>query len=100
MGIEIELAELLVIQLLASNFFARFDVEKPAMKKIVKWLFIDGITVGLFYWLGHWAAIFPIIALIPGTIYHFNWCKKNGIDPLKATPKIKYYQLRGWRWEE
>jgi hypothetical protein len=100
MGIELELAELLIIHLLASNFFARFEVETPAIKKIVKWLLIFGITVGLYYWLNHWALIFPIFAVIPGTIYHFHWCKKNGIDPLKATPRKKYYQLRGWTWEE
>ena len=100
MGIELELAELLIIHLLASTFFARFEVETPAFRKIIKWLVIFGITIGLYYWLHHWALLFPVIAMIPGTIYHFSWCKKNGIDPLKATPKKKYYQLRGWKWEE
>ena len=100
MGIELELGELLVIQLIATAFFARFEVETPAFRKIIKWLVIVGITVGLFFALQHWAAIFPIIAMIPGTIYHFTWCKKNEIDPLKATPKKKYYKLRGWKWEE
>jgi len=97
---EIELAELLIIQLLASNFFARFEVETPAFKKITKWLIIYAITIALYYWLHHWALIFPLLALMPGTIYHFTWCKKNGIDPLKATPRKKYYELRGWEWEE
>lgn len=100
MGVEIELAELLLIQLLATNFFARFEAETPAFRKIIKWLIIAGATIGLYYWLGHWAAIFPVVAMIPGTIYHFNWCRKNGIDPLRATPRKKYYQLRGWKWEE
>jgi hypothetical protein len=100
MGLELELAELLIIQLLASNFFARFEVETPAFRKIIKWLVIAGITIGIYYWLDHWALVFPLVALIPGTIYHFMWCKKNGIDPLKATPKKKYYSLRGWKWEE
>lgn len=97
---EIELIELMVIQLLASNFFGRFEVETPAFRKIIKWLIIDGITIGLYYWFYHWALIFPVVAMIPGTIYHFTWCKKNGIDPLKATPRKKYYELRGWKWGE
>lgn len=97
---EIELIELLVIQLLASNFFGRFEVETPAFRKIIKWLIIDGITIGLYYWFHHWALIFPVVAMIPGSIYHFNWCKKHGIDPLKATPRKKYYELRGWKWVE
>lgn len=52
MGLEIELAELLIIQLLASNFFGRFEVETPAFKKIIKWLIIDAITVALFFGWG------------------------------------------------
>ena len=100
MGVELELGELLIVQILATNFFGRFEIETPAIRKIIKWLIIAAITVALFFWIGHWATIFPLIGLIPGTIYHFIWCKKNGIDPLKATPKKKYYELRGWKWEE
>ena len=83
-----------------TNFFARFEIETPAMRKIIGWLIIAGITVGLFYLVGHWSSIFPVIGLIPGTIYHFQWCKKNGIDPLKATLRKKYYELRKWKLEE
>lgn len=100
MGIEIELSELLIVQLLASNLFGRFEIETPALRKIIKWLIIDALTVGLYFWVGHWAAIFPLIGILPGTIFHFIWCKKNGIDPFKATPKKKYYELRGWKWVE
>jgi len=96
---EILLIELLVIQLIATNLFSRFEVETPALKRIGKWVMINGIAVALYYWINEWALIFPIVALIPGTIYHFRWCKKNGIDPLKATPRKKYYSLRGWKWE-
>jgi hypothetical protein len=85
---------------LASNFFGRFEVETPAFRKIIKWLIIDAITVALFFGIGHWATIFPLIGMVPGTIYHFIWCKKNGINPLKATPRKKYYELRGWKWED
>lgn len=100
MGIALELTVLLFIQTTFISAFARFEVETPLLKKLLKWLIIDGLTVGLFYAIGHWAIIFPFVALIPGTVYHFRWCKKNGIDPLKATPRRKYYELRDWKWEE
>ena len=100
MGIELELMILLIIQAIGSSFFAKFEIETPALKKVFKWLIIDSITVGLYYLIGHWSILFPIIAIIPGTAYHFYWCKKNDIDPFKATPKKKYYQLRNWKWEE
>lgn len=100
LGIELELSELLILQLFAFVLFGRFEVETPAARRIIKWLIIYLITVGIFLWAGHWAAFFPLLVTVPGSIYHFIWCKKNGIHPLKATPRKKYYQLRKWKWEE
>ena len=100
MDLKLELMALLFMQLIGSSAFARFEVETPALRKILKWLFIDTATIGLYYLFGHWALILPGVMLSIGTIFHFNWCKKNGIDPLKATPKRKYYELRKWKWDE
>ncbi len=99
-GIELELITLLVIQTTFISTFAKFEIETPLVKKLVKWFFIDALTIGLYFLVGHWSILFPILGLVPGTIYHFNWCKKNGIHPLKSTPKKKYYELRKWKWEE
>lgn len=99
-GIELELLVLLVIQTMFISAFAKFEVETPLIRKIFKWFLIDTVTIGLYYLVGHWAVIFPIVGLIPGIIVHFNWCKKNTINPWKATPRKRYYQLRGWKWEE
>jgi dolichyl-phosphate-mannose--protein O-mannosyl transferase len=100
MGIELELATLLVIQTTFITAFGRFELETPFLKKLSKWLIIDGITIGLYCAFEHWAIIFPFVGLVPGTIYHFMWCEKNGIHPLKATPRKKYYELRKWKWIE
>ena len=94
---ELELITLLIIQTIFISAFARFELETPLISKLVKWFIIDGITIGLYFLVGHWAVVFPILGLIPGTRYHFTWCKKNGINPLKATPMKKYYELRGWK---
>lgn len=96
MGIELELTTLLLMQTTFISAFAKFEIETPFIRKISKWFVIDGITIALYYFIGHWAMLFPFIGIIPGTIYHFTWCRKNGIDPFKATPRKKYYQLRGW----
>ena len=94
---EIELITLLIIQTVFISAFGRFELETPLIRKLVKWLIIDGITIALYFLVGHWAIIFPVLGLVPGTIYHFNWCKKNGINPFNATLMKKYYQLRGWK---
>jgi hypothetical protein len=100
MGIEPELAELLIIQLLGNSFFSHFEGETPAWKKILKWLVFDGLIIGLYFICGHRALLLPVILLIPGAVVHIRWCRKHGIHPVKATPKRKYYGLRGWKWPE
>jgi hypothetical protein len=97
MGIELELALLLIIHLVGSSTFAKFEIETPAIRKITKWLLIDAATVGLYYWIGHWAMLLPVFMVTLGTIVHFRICRKNGIDPLKATPREELYKMRGWK---
>ncbi len=70
MGIELELLILLLIQLLASAFFTRFEIETPPWRKILKWLIIDGITLGLYFLIGHFALLFPVIMICLGTTFH------------------------------
>ncbi|MFV8347926.1 hypothetical protein [Flavobacterium sp. ZB4P13] len=100
MEIELELILLLIIQAVGTSFFARFEIETPALKKVFKWLAIDAVTIGLYYLINHYAILFPVIMIAIGSIVHFRICKKNGIDPFLATPRKKYYKLRGWKWKE
>jgi hypothetical protein len=100
MDVKLELLVLLIVQLFASNLFVHFEIETPAFRKILKWLFMDAATIGLYYVVGHWSLLLPTLMLTAGTTFHIIWCKKRGIDPLRATPKRKYYELRGWKWKE
>ena len=100
MDLKLELIVLLVVQLVGSSAFAKFEVETPALRKIFKWSFMAAATIGLYYLVGHWSLLLPATILTVGSTFHIIWCKKNGIDPLKATPKRKYYELRKWKWEE
>ena len=100
MDVKLELLFLLIVQLFASNLFVHFEIETPAIRKIIKWLFMDGVTISLYYWIGHWSLLFPITMLFVGTTFHIIWCRRNGIDPLRATPRRKYYELRKWKWPD
>ena len=99
-GIELKLAVLFVLQTVGMSVFAAFDVETAAWRMIVKWLFIGGVTVGLYYWVGHWSLAFPLFMAVMGTTVHYVWCKKNGIHPTRCTPRRKYYEYKGWEWNE
>jgi hypothetical protein len=96
MGIELELGVLLAISIVGQSTFARFEIETPAWRKILKWAIITGITGGLYAAAGHWALAFPAVAAAAGLTVHFTWCRRHGIDPVHATPMHKYYALRGW----
>lgn len=96
MGIAPELSGLLLFQLLGSAFFSKFEIETPPLRTIFNWLVIDAITVGLYFLIGHYSMLFPFLIAVIGMIAHVSICKKEGIDPVKATPRKKYYKLREW----
>lgn len=96
----LELGMLLAIAILGGNSFAVFEVETPWWRKAAKWAMVCGITLSLSLAVGHWALLFPIGAGIAGAMFHIWWCRKNGIDPWNATPRRRYYELRGWAWRE
>jgi hypothetical protein len=100
MGIELELAVLLAIAVLGQASFAVFEVETPTWRKIVKWALVIGLTLTLRLFVGHWALLLPIAGGIAGVVGHTVWCRRNGIDPINATPRRKYYELRGWAWRD
>lgn len=97
---EIELAVLLALIILGTGCFAVFEVETPWWRKVLKWSIVSGVTLLLARSIGHWALAVPVVLGLLGTIFHFWWCRKNGIHPLKARPRRRYYELRGWAWPE
>ena len=98
MGVEFELGVLLVFAIIAQSTFARFEIETPPVRKIVKWLTMVALTLALYRFVRHWALLLPLGMGAAGTVFHFIWCRRNGIDPIRATPARKYYALRGWHW--
>jgi hypothetical protein len=95
MGVELELLLLLTLSVLA-----RFGIETPAWRKILKWFLVTTATLALYRAVGHWALMAPLLAAVLGTTFHFVWCHKHGIHLLRATPHRTYYRLRGWQWPE
>lgn len=95
-----ELLALLALSIVGQGTFAIFEVETPPWRKILKWTLLTAITFGLRLAIGH-AAVLVLLALgIAGATFHVYWCRANGIDPVHATPRRRYYELRGWRWME
>jgi len=100
MGIELELAVLLVLAVLGPAFFDVFEVETPGWRKALKWGVVIAMTLALSRAVGHWALLVPVLGGLAGVVVHFIWCRRHGIDPIHATPRRKYYALRGWTWRD
>jgi hypothetical protein len=100
LGITIELSVLLAFAVLGSAIFAPFEIETPVWRKILKWGMVIGITLVLAAVAGHWAVLVPVLGGVIGVVGHTVWCRRHGIHPLRATPRRKYYALRGWTWRE
>lgn len=97
MGIELELIVLLLLSNLGQILFGRFEIETARWRLILKWSLLHGLTLGLYFVVGHWALLLSLIAGGAGGIFHLLWCRRHGIDPLRATPLDEYYRLRGWQ---
>lgn len=100
MGIELELGVLLLIAIVGMVAFGRFEAERPVWRGLLKWAVICGGTLALYGAVGHWSLLLPGLALVAGGTVHLIWCRKNDIHPLYATPRRRYYELRGWAWPE
>lgn len=100
LGFELELAVLFVVQTLGHSIFAPFEVETSPWRKIRKWLIVAALTLAVYRMAGHWALLVPLVAGLAGGTFHFIWCRRNNIDPWRATPRRRYYELRGWSWPE
>jgi len=100
MGIEVELVALLAFSIVGQSAFARFEIETPPWRKVLKWTTLCLVTLGLYRAVHHWALLFPLALATAGTTFHIAWCRRNGIHPLRATPARRYYELRGWTWRE
>ena len=100
MGIALDLSVLLGVAVLGPAVYAVFEVETPAWRKILKWFLVIGVTLGLTRFIGHWALLVPALGGAGGLTAHFAWCRRQGIDPVRATPRRKYYELRGWTWQD
>ena len=100
MGIELELLVLLALTTVGMIVFGVFEVETPRWRRLLKWTLIDGLTLGLYFAVGHWSLLVPAAGAAAGGTFHFFWCRRHGIHPLDATPRRRYYELRGWALPE
>ncbi len=78
-----------VVIAVLSPLFGHFEAKAPVWTRMARWL----VYLAVLGVVGRvWIAGLPLI----GATFHVAWCVKNGINPLTAEPRERYYQLRGW----
>ena len=98
---ETELLALLFINVMGYGVFGKFESHSPWWRSVLKWSAMVGIVWTISSYFGHSAALIFLLAMMVLAIFiHVRWCTKHGIHPIAATPRKKYFELRGWKWEE
>lgn len=100
MDLQYEFAALFAITALGTSVFARFEVESPVWRKLLRWVFVATVMFVSYSFVGHWAIAIVVGLGALGATLHFIWCARTGIDPISAAPRRRYYELRGWPWPE
>lgn len=97
---ELELITLYGLHHLGIAIFGKFELESPWWRWMLKWIIIMTVITLLYVYFGRAGALGFILTAFPlSLLVHFTWCKRHGIHPLNATPRRKYYELRGWAWK-
>ena len=98
---ELELLILFILHSLGVAIFGRFEAETAWWRLVLKWIVMLLITWALYVNFGHIITLSVLAFLFAAALtFHFTWCYKNHIHPIKATPRKRYYELRKWKWEE
>lgn len=100
MGIELEWFLLFALCALGNAVFGVFENETPWWRRTLKWGLVAAATFGVYQVAGHWALLVLAVPATAGLTFHLAYCRKHGIHPVDATPRRRYYELRGWAWPE
>ncbi|MEM1247994.1 MAG: hypothetical protein AAGA81_25130 [Acidobacteriota bacterium] len=93
---ELPLAALLLLSVVGKTTFVRFEIETSRARLLLKWLIVVGLTLGLHRVVGNASVAVPLLSGGAGALFHVIWCRRHGIHPIDATPRDRYYELRGW----
>ena len=78
--------------------FGHFEEGTPKWRRILKFIIVVVLTIGLSSVAGRrWAFTILALLLIAPLIVHVWWLPKHGINGWTGEPKDKYYALRGWK---
>ena len=80
-----------------STLFGHFGEGVPKSRRLTKWAAYFSVVALLSKTAGRpWTFVYIFGLPAVGTVVHFWWCWRHGINPITAEPRDEYYRLRGW----
>ena len=77
-----------------SILFGRFEEHKPRWRRLLKFLVVAVLYVGLSAAVGRgWALVALAIPLVGAAYVHFVWLPKHGINGWTGEPRDRYLEL-------
>ena len=94
-----EVAVVATIFAVGNIVFGHWAVETPVWRRLLKFVVILGVTLGISASIGRpWAFGFLGLLGVGVIIIHGWWLPRHGINGWTGEPKEKYYALRGWKY--
>ena len=79
--------------------FGHWEAETPKWRRLLKFVLILLLTLGISTSLGRrWAFLFLGLLGLAALIVHAWWLPRHGINGWTAEPKERYYAMRGWKY--
>jgi hypothetical protein len=93
-----EIAVIMGIFAFGNILFGHFEEQTPKWRRVAKVFLVTGLAVGISAVAGK-AGFYALLAAFAAffAVVHGWWLPKQGIHPLTAEPKERYYKLRGWK---
>lgn len=96
-----EVAVMAGISSLGQSFFARFAVQTPSWKRVLKLVLFTALACTVSVTLGR-ARFFVLLGVlaVAVTLVHALYLPLHGVNGWTGEPKAKYYALRGPKIED
>ena len=93
-----EIAVIASIFAVGNILFGHFEEGTPKWRRVFKFFLFIALTALITSTLGRlWFFAFLGLTLIFPLVIHMWWLPKKGINGWTGEPKVKYYELRGWK---
>ena len=93
-----EVAIVATIFAVGNILFGHFEERTPKWRRVLKVFLFLAVTRVVSVELGRpWSYLVIVLPLVFALVIHLWWLPRKGINGWTGEPKVRYYELRGWK---